>query len=112
MQHVTAGGMLPGNKVPFGYVIKMTPGFLCGINPGVESKLGVFLDRLCFYNQDTIFEKAGLFVAGGPYRVFASSNVFFCLPQNGGCPAHAGDNVGTLFEQETKSVPVYGNATV
>lgn len=71
-----------------------------------------YLGGLYFYKQDTTFEEAGVFLAGGPHRVFANPNAPFCLPQNGGCTARAGDNLGTLFEQETKSIAAYGNATV
>ena len=71
-----------------------------------------YLGGLYFYKQDTTYEEAGVFLAGGPHRVFANPNAPFCLPQNGGCTARAGDNLGSLFEQETTSIAAYGNATV
>lgn len=71
-----------------------------------------YLGGLYFYKQDTTFEEAGVFLAGGPHRVFANPRAPFCLPQNGGCTARAGDNLGSLFEQETTSIAAYGNATV
>ena len=71
-----------------------------------------YLGGLYLYKQDTTFDEAGIFLPGGPHRVFANPNAPFCLPQNGGCTARAGDNLNSLFEQETESIAAYGNATI
>ncbi len=65
-----------------------------------------YIAGLYFYSQNTKYESDGVIGAG--------ANRVFPLPPRlcgGPCTAQAGDNIGSFFDQETRSVAAYGNLT-